>query len=151
MAYPTDILYPDYETCKKAKELGFPQTSFFQHLDGYPAPFVYKPLCSEKKLVARPMLQEILDILPTAIKNKTFCLGISKYYLHLAKSGKDAYTLSYIGYNWDDSATLISAHHNNPAQAALDLWIKIQALPHKKLVKKPIKKLVKNRIKKSLK
>lgn len=119
-------LVPSFETCKKAKELGFPQDTQFWYDTNknlYHFEDIYN---AENNLfcgaIAAPTLHETLDKLPAIVEDEDkgdCCLYVGK--LLNAPQCCVSYTPR------DMFATdLYNIANLNPAQAALQLWIKLK-------------------------
>ena len=129
-------LVPSFETCERAKELGFPQKTFFfygadKHIktNGKTGYMLYNKMQNIEELngVSAPTLQEAIAVLPDRIVNYQ---EETTYWLTITKTEfKDDKGLIYIVCYRDDYnvvGDLYNIRHVNPAQAALELWIKLK-------------------------
>lgn len=120
-------LVPSFETGKEAKELGFPQETQFYYHDS--DNIIHRSYYHDTTISAcsAPSLQEVLAVLPDRIvhyqEETTYWLTITK------TEFKDDKGLIYIVCYRDDYnvvGDLYNIRHVNPAQAALELWIKLK-------------------------
>lgn len=126
-------LVPSFETCERAKELGFPQKTFFfygadKHIktNGKTGYMLYNKMQNIEELngVSAPTLQEVIAELPGEIlKDKTLYLPfITKV---KDKNGNVIYTTAYCS-EWEALNDSYNFNNANPTQAALELWIKLR-------------------------
>lgn len=110
-------LFPNLGTCKKLKELGFPQDTYFCHHPNYETHFIDLVDNPKDFTYAAPTFQEIWNQLPKAI---------SLYTLTLFTYREE---LGY--YEIDDFGEIswkcyVDVYQYNLAQSAAELWIKLK-------------------------
>lgn len=123
-------LVPDLQTCRKLKELGFPQRTLFMYasyVGGTAQIYIKKDALSEgdpdeyQIFGSAPTFAEIWDELPDCIKqDDSYLHG----WLTLDKGDQ------IIGYKWkeyaDDGWYNNVGYSSNIAQAAAELWINLK-------------------------